>query len=283
MLTEKIDLYNYFGLKRKNNESGYLNVMVLGLSNEINPKRKFPAILVIPGGAYAMVSDREAEPVALEYLNNNFNTFILNYSVMPCSYPVQLIEAAMAMIFIRENAEKYNVDTTKIAAVGFSAGGHLCGCLATIFDDENILKTFGKIRAELVKPNAVILAYPVISADKEIWHEGSFINVTNNNKKTMEYLSLEKRINQNSVPAFIWHTLEDGCVPVENSMCYAKLCKNYNVPFELHIFEKGAHGLATCNKKSDCLIEIDDVRKNAGEWVELSLNWLKGRGIFLYN
>jgi acetyl esterase/lipase len=275
MIIEKIDLYDYFKIPRNGNEQGYLTAYNLGVSWEINKERKYPAILIIPGGGYEMVSDREGEPVALEFLNNNYNAFILNYSVKPLCYPTQLLEASMAMIYIKENAYKYNIDKKNVAAIGFSAGGHLCGCLATIFDDENIVKNFGEERAELVKPTAVILSYAVLSSENTIWHEGSFVNVSNNNKELINYLSLEKQVNKNSSPAFIWHTMEDTCVPVENSLLYAKKCKEEGVPFELHIFEKGGHGLSVCNQKSDGIDIVDEVRQNVGEWVKLSINWLR--------
>jgi len=282
MRIENIDLYDYFNFKRNGNEQGYLTVYNLGVSSEINLDRKYPAMLIIPGGGYEMVSDREGEPIALEFLYNNYNSFVLKYSVKPICYPTQLIEAAMAMIYIKENSIKYHIDVDKVSAIGFSAGGHLCGCLATIYNDENILKAFSQERANLVKPNAVILSYAVLSSNSDIWHEGSIVNVSNGRKDLINYLSLEKQVNKNSVPAFLWHTMEDHCVPVENSLVYAKKCKEEGVPFELHIFEKGQHGLSACNKKSDNIIfEVDEVRKNAGEWLKLAINWLKIRGIKL--
>jgi acetyl esterase/lipase len=284
MIYEKIDLYDYFKIAKKEGAKGILTVIAQTNSNEINKDRKYPAMLVIPGGGYAFVSDREAEPVALEYFNNNFCSFVLTYSVAPSFiYPVQITEAAMAMVYIKENSAKYNVSADKVAAIGFSAGGHLCGCLATLYSDENIVKTLGKDRAALVKPAAAVLSYPVISSDNKIWHDGSFIYVSNNNKKIMEYLSLENRVDKNSAPAFLWHTMEDSCVPVENSLVYAKKCKENGVPFELHIFEKGWHGLSLCNKKSDKLDVIEDFREADGEWFKLSVNWLKTRGICIKN
>jgi acetyl esterase/lipase len=279
MIVEKIDLYQYFNLKRCANEQGYLTAMCISMSNEININRKYPAMLIIPGGGYEMVSDREGEPVALEFINKSFNTFILNYSVTPNSYPVQLLEAAMAMIYIRENSKKYNIDNKKVSAIGFSAGGHLCGCLATIFDDKNILNIFGAERSEFVRPDAVILSYPVITSDKNLSHVGSIENVSGGNESLKNYLSLENRVTENSSPAFIWHTMEDNAVPVENSIFYAKKCREKKVPFELHIFEKGSHGLSVCNEKCDEKSIIDQVRNNTEKWVELSINWLEIRKI----
>ena len=132
MQTKKIDLYEYFGVKRPENGSGYLTTYIHDVSREVNIDRKSPAMLVIPGGGYAMVSFREDEPVALKYLSYGYNSFVLNYSVAPVKYPYAILEAVMAMEYVRKNADELKTDRNMVAAVGFSAGGHLCGCLGIL-------------------------------------------------------------------------------------------------------------------------------------------------------
>ena len=277
MIVEQIDLYAYFNLKRPANARGYLTVYALDNNEEIGFNRQRSAILVIPGGGYGYVSYREGESVAIAYLQHGINAFVLNYSIAPhCHYPTQLREAAMSMIFIRENAKKYHVDPETVAAIGFSAGGHLCGCLGTMFNS-SVLEDLRN--CDFVRPTAVILSYPVtIYGTEETSHLGSFKNVTNNNTEiNAEYLSLEKRVTKFASPAFIWHTVNDDVVPVIGSITMAQKYNEYKIPFELHLFEKGQHGLSVATK------EVNSVNENVAEWLRLSVNWLKTRGFIIYS
>lgn len=141
-------------------------------SEEMEPDRIRPAILILPGGGYAMTSDREAEPVALQFLAKGFAVFVLRYSVQPSRYPVALLEAAEAMRLIRANADQWHVNPAQVAVLGFSAGGHLAANLATSVGDEDIREQ-GGIDPDAVRPNALMLSYPVITAGKYA-HRGSF-------------------------------------------------------------------------------------------------------------
>lgn len=276
MLCERIDLYEYFGLERPVDGAGYLDVYCHAVSKEMDINRKRPAMLVLPGGGYAFVSDREAEPVALEYLHSGFNAFVLYYSVAPAGYPVQLREAAMSMIFIRENAEKYHVSADQVAAIGFSAGAHLCGCLGTMFA-EDCLKDLRD--GEMIKPNAVILSYPVsiYRDDNSLSHAFSFECVGGKNKATMEYLSLENRIKSDSSPAFIWHTVDDNCVPSYGTLVLAQKYLAEKVPFELHMFRSGIHGLSVCSE------ETNWVNTDVRPWIGMSVTFLKALGFKIFN
>lgn len=279
MKTNVIDLYEYFNIKKPDGAKGILTTYILDNSYEISLERKRPAMLVIPGGAYAMCSFREAEPIAIQYLSKGLNAFVLDYSVKPVTYPCQLLEACMSMIYIRENAKELNVDIDHVCACGFSAGGHLTGMLATMWDEKEVKDILGD-KISLARPDAVILSYPVISS-KEIGHKGSIINLTGNKEEMFPKFSLEDRVNENSVPAFIWTTADDTCVPSENSLVMACAYKKYNIPFELHIFPKGNHGLglateetATCNHH---------VNPSAAQWMDLTEVWLKGREFVIKN
>lgn len=272
MITDRVDLYKYFGMTRPEKGAGYLDVYVPAKA-ERKPSRIRPAMLVIGGGGYSGVSERETECVALTYLAQSFVAFSLDYSVAPVKYPAQLNEGLMAMIYIRENAEKLGVDKEHVAAIGFSAGGHLCAMLANLFDSDDAKKVFGD-KTSLARPDGVILSYPVItSGDKA--HRGSFINLCGDDAELTKALSLEYRVTEKSSPAFIWATANDGAVPSENSLYYALACKTHNVPFELHVFENGQHGLSLCND------EVYTVNEPAREWIQLSLTWLKNRGFKL--
>ena len=277
-----IDLYDYFNLKKPEGAGGKLNVCLHGVTNEINAERKSPAMLVIPGGGYAMCSGREGEPIAVKYFADGFNTFTLTYSVAPLKYPTALYEAAMAMIYIRKHADELNVDAGKVAAVGFSAGGHLCGCLG-ILAAESVLDVFGDDK-KLIRPNAILLIYPVISSYRKP-HSGSFDNLCGDDKQLRKYLSLEDRVDKNSSPAFTTSTYGDDCVPVKNSLLIADAYEEAGVPFALNIFEKGGHGMSLNSTLSDSAKNV--AARCASEdyalWQPMSVKWLKERGICVDN
>ena len=271
MIVEKIDLYEYFGLSRKEGEKGFLTCYI-HKEYDFAKDRIRPAMLIVAGGGYSHLSEREKQPVAFKYMENGFNCFILDYSTAPECYPTQQFEAVMAMIFIRKNARKFRLDAKKVVALGFSAGAHLCGMLATVTEDE--MKDFAlKEAIDFVRPNALVLGYPVVSGVKSP-HVVSFANLTNNNKSLYGKLSLENRVDKNTPPSFIWGCLDDPVVPSDNGFLLAKVYKRMGIPFEYHLFENcnGIHGLSICEKET--LYENETVRV----WLQLSKNWLKNRG-----
>lgn len=271
MKTQIIDLYEQFGLQRKDGAQGVLSVYSVQRSKEFCPKRKRPAMLVLGGGAYAYVSDREKEPIALYYLSQGFNVFVLEYSVAPLTFPTALIEACMAMAYIRENADEFCIDKKHVVAIGFSAGGHLLGTLSTMYDCAEVKFALGE-KYKLCRPDASIFSYPVVSSDKTISHQGSIDNLCAGDEKIIKRVSIEKNVTKDVPPAFIWTTVDDACVPSENSLELAYAYKRAGVPFELHIFETGVHGLSVATKETN--LENKAVRA----WLELSVVWLKNRG-----
>lgn len=270
MKLDRIDLYKYFNLERPDGANGYLDCYIRERKKEFSFKRFRPAMLVIPGGGYGMLSDREREPIVMHYLNNGYQAFCLEYSLRPIYFPYQLLEGCMAICYIRENADELGVDKCHVGAIGFSAGGHLCAMLATICNDKAIKDFLGE-RVNLCRPDAVILSYPVI-VHNEFENKGSIDNISGNKEELKQKLSLEKRVDKNSAPAFIWTTVTDEMVPCENSLMMAMAYRKAQVPFELHIFEEGRHGLALCNKET-CWIS-EPVEK----WIQLSDIWLKNMG-----
>ena len=265
MFYEKIDLYEYAKLPRTH-EGGYLTVYARTRNPENTPKTR-PALLLIPGGGYHMVSFREGEPIALRFLAAGYAVFLLEYTVQT-AHPVPFNEAAIAMQYIRENAARYGVDPTHVCAMGFSAGGHLTGLLATSHADN---------RPE-VRPDAVIFGYPVVTLDGPFTHDGTSDFCTGSDSSRRAALSIQNRVTAESAPAFIWHTMEDTLVPIENSLMLAASYREHGVPFEMHIFEKGWHGLSTAD------IEVFDgaypaeIAETVPQWVTLAMKWLKVRG-----
>ncbi len=269
-----LNLKDFFSLDTDQDPT--LSCYILDPNNETDPNRKHPSILVIPGGGYHFTSEREAEPIALNYLSMGYNAFVLNYSVAPARYPEALLEASACVALMRKNSDKWFVDVNKIAVIGFSAGGHLAGSLSLLCDEKIVLDTL-KIQKGQNKPNAAILAYPVVTSDKKHAHMGSFENLLgeNLNDKTLYEMSLENRVTPNAPPMFIWHTASDTCVPVMNSLILAEALSKNNVPFELHIFPEGNHGLANCNITTAGSPQNDwQIVPHCERWVELSRKWL---------
>lgn len=233
--------------------------------------QKRPCILICPGGGYGFCSQRESEATALHFLPQGFNAFILTYSTEGYRYPTQIREVAAALELIYENAEKWNCDTTKIALMGFSAGGHLAASYVTKFDTSEVRELF----PESKQVKATILSYPVITADMSFTHQGSILNLLGHepSEEEVRYHSCDQNVNANTPPAFIWHTASDKSVPVANSLVYAAALAKYNIPVEMHIFPFGEHGLSMCNpevtREMNADIEYDHV------WIENMMRWLK--------
>lgn len=272
MFYEKIDLYQYFALKKPQNGAGILTVYCREQSGDLLKKSR-PAMLVLPGGGYEYCSEREQEPVAMRFLDAGFGAFVLKYTVNT-AYPVPLVEAAMAISYIRENAEKYGIDGARAGVLGFSAGGHLAGMLATLYEDEHIKSALG---GRLVRPDALLLAYPVLSGG-EFGHQGTMDHISGGDPALKKKLSLETRVTKDCPPAFLWHTTEDDCVPVENSLLFAAACRKAGVPFEMHLFEKGWHGTSVAGIETEGDKERLNKIGHLSVWFDLALSWLKQNG-----
>jgi acetyl esterase/lipase len=237
-----------------------------------NEKRK--AILVVPGGGYSFCSDREGEPIALTYVTAGFNAFVLTYSVSSkgdVRWPIPLIDASSAMKFIRDHAEEFHIDPDYVFVVGFSAGGHLAASLGTLWDNDEI-EAFLNMEKGYNKPTGMILSYPVISG-LEYAHRGSFDNILGERKDDEEArreLSLELRVDEKTVPAFIWTTATDTVVPPQNSIMFAQSLAEKGIPFEMHVYPKGGHGSSLANP-----IVGWGAPTPITAWVNDSIRWMK--------
>ncbi len=229
-----------------------LRVYILPHTESISMVKDRPMVIVVPGGAYQYCSDREAEPIALRFLAMGMHAAILRYSCAPARYPVAALELARSVQLCREHAEEWHIRTDAIAVCGFSAGGHLAGTVGTLWKDPVFARTLGPGDGRAWRPDLQVLCYAVLTMGSHT-HEGSRYNLLGEEKEKgnqlfrTEELSLETRVDQDTPPAFLWHTGEDGSVPVENSLMYAAACRRNGVPFELHVFETGGHGLSACD------------------------------------
>ncbi len=234
---------------------------------------KRPLVLVLPGGGYGFTSEREAEPIAMNFVAKGINAAVLYYNVAPGTvFPIALIESLCAIKYIRENAEKFLTDPDKISVCGFSAGGHLAASVGTLWNGREARKYFDDVND--VKPNGLILSYPVITndfdGDKRI-HKGSFNNLLGDkkdDKELLEYLCLDRRVSRDTPPTFIWSTFEDTCVPCESTLKFACALRKCGIPFELHIYEKGEHGGATGDRVTcDSEMRLKNWMNEAVAWV----------------
>lgn len=243
-------------------------------SPEIDAERCRPSILLCPGGGYYMVSFREAEPVALAFVAQGFNVFVLNYECAPVRYPQALLQVSAAAALIRQKAELFHADPNKIAVCGFSAGGHLAASLGMFWDEPFLCETLGVARG-MNRPNAMILCYPVISSG-EFAHVGSFEALLGPDAKPEQKarMALEERVSDKTPPAFIWHTFEDDVVPVENTLMLASALRKKNVPFELHVFPWGGHGLSLCDNRTSIPEFEGSNRPHCANWQPLCCEWL---------
>ena len=276
MITERIDLFEYFKTAREGAERGTLACYRHTQIAELGVKRLRPAILIIPGGAYAFVSEKEAEPVALRYFAQGYDCFVLDYDIAPHGYPVQIEEAAMAMLYLRRECAALGL-TGRIAVMGFSAGGHLAGCVSFLWRDGAIRARFRE-ECEKVRPDASLLCYPVVTADERCWHRDSFYNFCGGDAAKFSAYSLEKHVPADAPPVFLWSTNEDVCVPPENSVALYAALRRAKIPAELHIFEEGWHGMSVVDLESNADYAGQRPYRRAARWVDLSLDFLSAHG-----
>ena len=250
-----------------------------GLLYEPTPKMpqrmERPCVIVIPGGAYAYRSAREADPVAAQFSAAGYNTFVLEYTTAGedgSRGPLKmrpLMEVAEAVATVRERAAEWGVDPERIAVCGFSAGGHLAASLGVHWGSEKL--PYGRA----CRPDAMILSYPVITSDPAYFHGGSIENLCGDDEDLRAFFSLEKQVTKETVPAYLWHTVTDESVPVENSMLFISALQKNGVPFECHLFAAGEHGMSICTQG------VDSSDRHNAAWVPLSIEWLDERFHFV--
>ncbi|MCD7885140.1 MAG: alpha/beta hydrolase [Lachnospiraceae bacterium] len=310
MKVEKVYLY-------ENRKDVSLTCYIWDDSREMLNGKARPAVLICPGGAYLGCSDREGEPIALRFASMGYHAFVLRYSVydeggafvledpamlgslLPkkiCQYPNPMIEVGMAMKFIHEMSDSWLVDTKRIAVCGFSAGAHNAAMFSTQWQTKIISDALG-VDAEYVRPAACILGYTLsdytflseylkgeLSPELQLLYAGYNISYTGTAVPTgdiLDKISPAKNVSSFTPPTFLWATSEDNLVPVQNSIRMAHALADQKVPFEIHIFEKGPHGMALATQASAG--HAGDMNSDAAKWVDLCDKWLEKRFAFIEN
>lgn len=241
---------------------------------EINEGPKLPAIIALPGGAWTHLSPSEGEAVALTFVKERYAGFVLNYSVGDYSeFPNPLVEVSWAIAKIRENADKWYIDPNKIAIAGFSAGASVASMSATQWDSPFLSEILHKNQEEF-RPNAAVLAYGCNDLSTIFDNEDDNLIIPTPGKITADrtpQIDVVNYVTKNTAPVFFYHCRFDEFVPVKNTWLLASKMEELKLPFELHIFQSGKHGMSVNNKLT---IGKNDIDSSVTQWVPLCLAWL---------
>lgn len=230
------------------------------------------AVVVCPGGGYYGISFvGEGQEIA-KWLNSlGISAIVLHYrlpddAIMKNKSIAPLQDGQEAIRIVRRNAKEWGIDPHKIGIMGFSAGGHLASAVSTHFNE----KVYNPIDSTSARPDFSLLIYPVISMEESITHKGSQVNLLGGNPspERIKYFSNELQVNGETPPAFLVHSIDDGAVPVQNSIGYAMAMEKHQVPCELHIYQSGGHGYGLGRSKN-----------TESSWPEACRKWLEARGL----
>ncbi len=224
------------------------------------------AIVVCPGGGYRVLAPHEGYDVAIWLNSIGLTAVVLKYRLSPkYSHPSPMLDVLRAIRYTRSKAAEWKIDPNRVGIMGFSAGGHVASSAATHFDAGNTnasdpIEKFGS------SPDLLILCYPVVTMNPPIAHGGSRKNLLGDNpsQELVDLMSNEKQVTEKTPPTFFFHTEDDKGVPVENSYMFAAALRKSKVPYELHVYEKGRHGVG---------LAPNDPALNT--WPKLLENWLR--------
>jgi len=203
------------------------------------------AVVVCPGGGYGMHAAHEREPIAVWLNSLGITAFTLKYRLAPrYRYPSMQYDVARAIRLVRSGATQWEIDPNRIGVLGFSAGGHLASCAATMFD-RGRRRDPDPVERQSSRPDIAVLCYPVIQLEGSAAHIGSRNNLlgTTPSPALVRKMSTDSRVTPQTSPTFLLHTVEDTAVPVQNSLSFASALAKAGVPFAMQIYEKGQHGI----------------------------------------
>ncbi len=288
---------------RNSSSAEYARLDIYGLeaTDEMPSSKLRPMAVICPGGAYAYTSKREGEPVAMKVLSAGIHAAVLWYSTKPYSFPTSITEVASAVYYIRSHAEELHVDVNRIYVMGFSAGGHLAASYACFWNCRFLRDALNltDAQSEMLKPNGLILGYPVITSDEKT-HEDSIINIMGEDDSILKSdavkeivgrlnlstavdktsfraaLALENQVSDDTPETFIWHTRPDGCVPVENTLRFVNALQAHDIGYELHIYPNGGHGLSLANRITD-YGDGSTIFPEIQKWIDDACRWISER------
>lgn len=272
------------------NDNAYFDTYLLHNSNEYNIGKKRPLVIVCPGGGYAFTSDREAEVVALKFNSIGLNSVVLWYTTGDKVKNVPenaLLETAQTVKYIREHTEEWLIDEDNIIICGFSAGGHLALQMATRWNEAELSNKL-KTTKDQLKVNLAIVGYPLVYKEhafpegelgfaaglieKPLTANERFFGIDKPTEEVISNMNILTHVDDDTPPTFIWHTTEDVLVDVNHSLKLGSLLRKQNIPFEMHIFEKGEHGLALGDRTT--ARKPSHFNNHVAKWFELCEGWL---------
>lgn len=231
----------------------------------------YPAMIIVPGGSYTHIPEQQAEDLTLAWSARGFQAFFLRYSFTGEKQPLlpaPVVELAQSVATIRQHAADWRIDANRITVAGFSVGGHIVALFNDLWHDAQINDLAGT-QPDQVKPDAVILGYPVISpklgfpTDQQVLASWS---------ADVDSVAADELVNDQNVPTFIWGTAADPLVPVQNALSYAQASLAHHVDTDLHIFHHGPHGLALANHVTAWKPGTD--LPHVAHWMDLANEWL---------
>ncbi|MBQ8407334.1 MAG: alpha/beta hydrolase [Clostridia bacterium] len=226
---------------------------------------KHPCVVVLPGGGYSGRAKHEGGPIAEFFNSQGFHAVVVDYRVAPNRFPAGLSDVQRAVRILRVNAEEWHVDPERIVTCGFSAGGHLAASSILYSDVYTCTRAADEIDSMPHIPNGAILGYPVISVEAGFGHIGSGRNLLGEAYEAeKESFFLAKHVTGNTPPVYLWHTSDDAGVNVKNSLIFAEALRDHNVPFEMHVFPHGPHGIGLAEDYPD-----------AKQWKTLAADWIR--------
>ena len=238
---------------------------------EAVPRGPRPAVLICPGGGYRKFVTREAEPVALSFLSAGFNAFFVEYTLCSEAHPdpvglAPLAQAARALRLIRDHAGEWGVREDQVAVLGFSAGGHLAGSCALLWDEPRLEELLGEPADRRNRPDAAVLCYPVVLTVGPHIHQNTVRSLAP--EAEAPFFDLPRRVRGDTPPCFLWSTVADERVPPENLLELAAALQKNQVPYELHLYTWGRHGLTLGTA------ETGEEEPHLATWVPLCKQWL---------
>ncbi len=240
------------------------------------------AVVICPGGGYGFLADDHEGKQVAEYFNAlGVHAFVLKYRIVSKDRPGPLLQAPMldvqrAIRTVRAKAKDYGIDEKRVGLMGFSAGGHLASTGGTHFDDGLLKDHFDDTDTKGCRPDFLILGYPVVSMDAAVTHGGSRTNLLGKepDAKLVEFFSNEKQVTKDTPPTFIFHTDADTAVKAENPIGFYLALRKHKVPAELHVYEKGQHGVGLGTDP-----KWTGGSKYTEGWSDRLTAWLKVRGV----
>lgn len=246
-------------VRKEPTEKGYMPTLNLYLLEEKDKPR--PIVLIAPGGGYTSVSAEE-DRIVTQYNAAGFHAAVLQYSVKPHHFPESEQDLMLAIGLVRENAEEWGILKDRVAVCGFSAGGHLCACVSTIWK---------KIGEERFKPDAAILYHGVLTARLDHCRDFIVDHVGSDDAEVQELAFCDRQVSSDTPPTFLYGTFEDKLANVENLLYYGEMLAKHKVPFEMHVLPEGGH----CTSWCDDTIWAKPAGKRDFNYIRMSVEWMR--------